>query len=268
MLQSSGPISLLDLKNEFSDTNPINLGDYYRGGALNTSSSTNVSTSGAISIGMFYGLSAVTYFNLDQVITTDTNKYDLQTQLINAGWNGTDLVNVTVTINQDIVVYSDNTAIPALSIPNTIPDGSTININNNGYIIGMGGAGSGSTGAKAGGPALNTSKPITVTNNGTIGGGGGGGGHYLGTFSIIYCGGGGQSGRVNSQGGTAGNPSNYGNPGTFQSYGAGSSSGGRGGRWGEAGITVYTAGGEGGAAVVGNSNITWVTTGTRFGAIT
>lgn len=267
MLQSSGPISLLDLKNEFSDTDPVNLGDYYRGGALNTSSSTNVPTSGAISIGMFYGLSAINSFNLNQTISADINKYNLQTQLVNAGWNGIDIVNVTVTINENIVVYSDNTAIPALSIPNTIPDGSTININNNGYIIGMGGSGGGnSNNATAGGPALQTSKPINVTNNGTIGGGGGGGSAYVSLGS--YGAGGGRTGRTNSAGGVG--SKSTGSNGTFSSPGIVNSPAGSGGNWGETGGAgnVTSGPGAGGAAVIGNSNITWVTTGTRFGAIT
>lgn len=273
MLQSSGPISLLDLKTEFSDTDPVNLGDYYRGGALNTSASTNVPTSGAISLGMFYGLSAVTYFNLNQTISADTNRYNLQAQLINAGWNGVDIVNATITINANIVVYSDDTAIPALSIPNTIPDGSIININNNGYIIGMGGAGGGfssTLAGKAGGPALSTQKPVSITNNGTIGGGGGGGGSIVsgGTFG----GGGGRTGRVNSIGGTS-SSGQGGQPGTFTSAGEGSGNitGGTnaGGDWGFYGKSngIY-AGGIGGAAVIGNSNITWIKTGTRLGGIT
>lgn len=33
-LQTSDQISLLDLKAEFSNTNPVNLGDYYRGVVL------------------------------------------------------------------------------------------------------------------------------------------------------------------------------------------------------------------------------------------
>lgn len=270
-LQSSGPISLLDLKNEFDGTNPVRLGDYYREGALNTSPSTNVPTSGAISIGMFYGVSAA--FVLNHAISSDTNKYDLHAQLINAGWDGTELVNVTITINANIVVYSDNTATPALSIPSTIPNGSLIHINNNGYIIGMGGAGGGfytSSHGQPGGPAIDAQKSVSITNNGTIGGGGGGGGAVSGGF--IAGGGGGRTGRVDSAPGTSPNWQ-PGKPGTFTSAGEGSSTIGdgtnAGGNWGEAGKNgnAYT-GGAGGAAVVGNSNVTWIVAGTIKGALT
>lgn len=274
-LQTSGQISLLDLKAEFSDTNPVNLGDYYRGGALNTSSSTNVSSNGAISIGMFYGLSAINYFNLNQTITTDTNRYDLHTQLTNAGWNGSDLVYVTITINTGIVIYSDDTSpsSPALSIPYTIPSGSVINIINNGYIIGMGGAAGNksSFGGRPGGTALSTKIPVTITNNGTIGGGGGGGSVVI-SSTFIYGGGGGRTGRVNSAGGTSTSGQN-GQPGTFTSAGEGSgniAAGGTnaGGNWGEAGKTGSSNGGAGGKAVAGNSHITWISTGTIMGTIT
>lgn len=56
-LQSSGPISLSDLQDEFGGSSPISLSEYYRGGAYTTDNNTNVPTSGAISIDDFYGAS-------------------------------------------------------------------------------------------------------------------------------------------------------------------------------------------------------------------
>lgn len=55
-LQSSGPISLVDIANEFSDTTPNSLSEFYRGGGKvpNISANNTVPTSGAISIGNFY----------------------------------------------------------------------------------------------------------------------------------------------------------------------------------------------------------------------
>lgn len=48
-LQSSGPISLLDIQNEFGGSNPIGINEYYGSGGA--------PSSGTISIGDFYGRS-------------------------------------------------------------------------------------------------------------------------------------------------------------------------------------------------------------------
>lgn len=60
-LQTSGPISNLDIQNEFGGSAPISLSEYYRGGPYTTSNNTSVPTSGAISLSNFYGAtSAIT----------------------------------------------------------------------------------------------------------------------------------------------------------------------------------------------------------------
>jgi len=61
-LQTSGAISLLDLKNEFGGSNPVRLSDYYRGGSIvpDIFNNQDVPTSGTIKISDFYGASAVT----------------------------------------------------------------------------------------------------------------------------------------------------------------------------------------------------------------
>lgn len=60
-LQTSGAISLLDIQNEFGGSNPININEYYRGGAYvpNITQNNNVPTSGTISLSNFYGATAV-----------------------------------------------------------------------------------------------------------------------------------------------------------------------------------------------------------------
>lgn len=157
----------------------------------------------------------------------------------------------------------------------------------------------------AGGLGLSVGAAITVTNNGTIAGGGGGGGGgggsnmNLGEGYTYGVGGGGGGGRssaaANSTGGTRASTawagSSVAGAGTVSAAGAGGvgsagyggnaqgASGGGGGSWGVSGSSGGTAppatfrgsGGSGGAAggaVSGNSNITWVATGTRLGAIT
>jgi hypothetical protein len=164
--------------------------------------------------------------------------------------------------------------------------GDTVSIINNGTIVGRGGGGGNagfSTGSGApgqrGGTALRVQRAATVTNNGTLAGGGGGGGGGNGRSvvdennqTINYQGGGGGGGRSGNVNSTAGNPG--GGAGTFSAaggggFGASGYSGASGGNWGAAGGNAFTGvGGAGGRSVVGDSNITWVATGTRIGAVT
>lgn len=137
------------------------------------------------------------------------------------------------------------------------------------------------------------------------GGGGGGGGNGYWFFYAPYSGGGGgggggRSGTTNSSGGSggvkgtsAGGNGSSGGAGTTSSAGGGGSGGGSspyrggngggGGSWGASGSSGAggqngtgggsgspgsgLGGGGGGAAVSGNGNITWLSTGTRLGAI-
>lgn len=160
--------------------------------------------------------------------------------------------------------------------------------------------------ATGGGAALsvNANCTATVTNNGTIagGGGGGGGGGRLIAAGSSYAPGGGGGGRSSlAANSVAGQPSGYdnysatpnGTTGNYYSAGSGgvgvilaanrySGSAGGGGAWGAAGaagqdafsqtvgdtVGIATTNGSGGSAVVGNSYVTWVATGTRLGALT
>ena len=60
-LQTSGTISIDDLRTEFGDTGSSSLGEFYRGGSLVPNTGTNVAvpTSGTISLSNFYGAAAV-----------------------------------------------------------------------------------------------------------------------------------------------------------------------------------------------------------------
>ena len=156
----------------------------------------------------------------------------------------------------------------------------------------------------AGGLALSVSSAISITNNGTIAGGGGGGGGGGVCGNVLIQGGGGGGGQssfsTNSAGGgmgprTAGSSGSNGNAGTYSAAGTGGApgpnytccgvtyyggAGGNGGSWGASGSTGSNgwsyvnapsnpgSGGSAGGAVTGNSNITWVATGTRYGSIT
>jgi hypothetical protein len=162
------------------------------------------------------------------------------------------------------------------------------------------------TAGSAGGLALSASVAVSINNVGTIGGGGGGGGggasyaQIGGDYPPSGSGGGGGGGRssaaANSAGGiwpfvtnfefggsngAAGTVNGAGAGGAGGNHGSGSTrggTGGTGGNWGSAGggggnaintgnYRAPAGGGSAGAAISGNSNITWLAFGTRLGGI-
>lgn len=186
-----------------------------------------------------------------------------------------------------------------------INNGVIVGMGGNGGNAGNGLYNTQATAGSAGGTAISVSSAVSINNAGTIagGGGGGGGGGAWSAGKQWTLGGGGGGGRssnaANSSGGAGSftpfggtSPGQPGGAGTYSSAGAGGArgnsggqfwggNGGNGGDWGSAGATGQTsqipygtnnipaqAGGSGGAAVSGNSNVTWIATGTRFGALT
>lgn len=152
-----------------------------------------------------------------------------------------------------VSIGATNSSTPAMTINLTGRD--TCYLENNGTIIGdggAGGAGSASTGGAggAGGDAVDTDGPTFINNAGTIGGGtggtGGGGGSGSNGKGCSYSAG--SAGAAGADGGGA-----AGSTGS-----TGSSSGGCSGRGGG-------AGGAAGDYISGNSNVVWVATGTRRG---
>jgi hypothetical protein len=153
---------------------------------------------------------------------------------------------------------------------------SAVSINNAGTIGGGGGGGGG------GGAGGDNGCNDNFSNFARIGGGGGGGGR---TGAAANSAGGSKGPTINS--GCSVVDSQNGSSGTQNAAGAGgaagyqeggayfSGAGGAGGGWGATGFSGaggHTSGGYGGGgaggAVSGNSNVTWIATGTRLGAIT
>lgn len=244
--------------------------------------------SGTISMSNLQGKSAV----LALTISGNTFNYDLRSAAIAAGWPGSSDVTVQATINPGVFVGSTSTGTFAFNVGSPWPAGSSLSLTNNGVIVGRGGNGgaavatpitgtvSGQPGFGAGG-GLFTSRPITITNNGSINGGGGGGGAGNSSQPLrgaLSTGGGGGGGIGGSSGGTP-----NGSGGTLTSAGVGgpgpgninASAGGPGGGYGSAGtpgspsptLGSAASGGAAGASVVGNSFISWPNTGTRNGPI-
>jgi hypothetical protein len=282
-------------------TQQTSMSQLYRGGGVvpDAASNSAIPTSGTISLSQFYNAAN----RIAQTITISSNQtnYVANTAKVTSYQAG--LMDITFVINSGIVVSSDNTSGLAFDVDTSWAAGDGVTIVNNGTIVGRGGNGgngesttgsisptySGLTAGAVGGQALRAQRAVSVNNTGTIaggGGGGGGGGGYWGGMNDPASGGGGGGGRsslTNSSGGTPG----PGGAGTFSSAGVGANGGespisngnggkgGNGGGWGATGATggstamrTGAAGGSAGAAVSGNSNITWVATGTRLGAIT
>lgn len=281
-LPSSGAISLSQVNTElgFGSTTQISLNDTSVRNLFGVGS-------GQISMSDGYGKQFVFTFSISSN-QTDAN---LRTLAVNAGWNQTSPVQAT--INSGVVISGGSLIYPAaLVVDGSWPNG--VELVNNGTIMGIGGNGgnggnggfSGATNGSAGatgGRGLLVSSALTLNNIGTIsGGGGGGGGGGADPFSSGSGGGGGRSSNINSSGGaggTVGAVGNSGGAGTYANYGlggaavAGGGAGGRGGARGSSGVagnssmTSGGAGGGAGQAINGNSNITYISTGTRTGPI-
>ena len=291
-LQSTGPLSLGDIGAEFGGTPPLSLSSYYGAAA-------GIPASGPLALSAFYGASSVFACQ----ITGNQSNLDLASYAISLGWDGAALLDVTIA--PGVILSASSTALAALTVTGSFPGG--VRLTNQGTIVGMGGAGGNGRGqlnansnglpGAPGGPALRTTVPLTLTNTGTIAGGGGGGGGGGGAqyYYVVIAGGGGGGGRTgltNSARGLAANSAGqnwgeqHGGVGTFSARGAGgargvyiyvaSGAGGAGGNWGangSAGVggnfpgSAGGAGGAAGAAVIGNAQITWITTGTRYGAL-
>ena len=286
-LPSSGTLSLGQIQTEFGGTNPIGMSEYYRGGAFVTSNNTSVPTSGTISINNFYGAVKQFAFTISASYTSVQN---LRTLAVAAGWNGSDPVLATISASAVLqgvpgvaANYTPGPGGDALIINGSFPSG--VGLINNGIIIGGGGAGGyaprGGTGQPggAGGRGIVVSIAVTITNNNVIGGGGGGGGGggSFGTGGVVYFPGSGGGGAPFGQGGSGdglygpGQTATFTTPGGSGPYDFGQ--GGTGGTYGNNGQagqpqnTPSGAGGVAGAAVTGNSFITWLAFGTRYGPI-
>lgn len=295
-LQTTGAISFSQIQSEFGGSDPISISEYYGRDIL--------PNNGTIKTSDFYGRQAEREITISS--NTTNLVLDEDYFITNASWNQTTGISVTIDSNIVIsgsTTASPALTFPSGSYPSglkLINNGTIVGDGGNGGIGGVSAVGSKTepTDGGSGGTSLAVFSLIEVENYGVIAGGGGGGGGGAGSFYFDGQaaatidgggGGGGQSGLTNSSGGGTRNGSaggQNGSPGTFNAPGAGGNggsfiwSGGRGGdggNWGAAGNngapsngqgkTGIGAGGSGGPAVQGDSNITWISTGTRLGAI-
>lgn len=273
-LPASGALSLSAINTEFGRGTNLNA---YRGtGWYTDAGGSGTFSTGTLSISEFYN-KRLTSPQFSFTIASNQTNANLRTLAVNAGWNQSS--KVVATINSGVYISANSTGTPGLTINGSFPGG--LNLINNGFIVGMGGAGGvgkssdgggtpfGGSAGSAGGGALSVSSAVTITNNGTIGGGGGGGGGGGTGYYVFYSvfsgagggGGGGRTGATNSSGGSGGVSStgagngSAGGAGTSASAGAAGTAGGtagyRGGNGGAGGS--WGAGGSSGAAGTGGS---------------
>jgi len=167
-LQASGAIKLSEIQSEFGGANPISMSEYYSGGSFVPAGTSGVPSSGAISVGAFYGASNQYSFS----ISSNTQDADIRALAVSDGWD--EQTPLVANISAGATLYSSSTSTGGAVVAGSFPGGLTIV--NSGNITGQGG-GAGSNG----GPALQitTGDAVSVTNNSGafIAGGGGGGGN-------------------------------------------------------------------------------------------
>lgn len=231
----------------------------------------------------------------DIILVQNTVNFNLHDRLIALGWNGTAVINTTVTVVSGVEVTSANVATPAFDTGALLPVGSTVVLNNRGAIVGKGATGSTSLAINASaGIGLSTSTPISVNNTGIIASGGYGGERFpveivsvfdpgAGSNGVYYHYGFGAGGGGGGAGYGAGGPRltssghdrdynncHTGNPGSLLYGGLGGdgaiSSAGSGSSGNKGGDLATSYVGRP-PAVTGNANITWIAAGTIYGTL-
>jgi hypothetical protein len=252
-LPASGALSINDINTLFARGNDLNS---YRSTTYYTSSAGPFTfSSGAISMSSFYGTGPSSARpSVSYTFTTSTANASLNIATIGGYTAGTS--DVTVTVNSSVYLYATSTGNAGLSLSGGT-SGDTLNLVNNGYIIGQAGNGANSGGtAPSGGPALSLGFYTTITNNSYIAGGGGGGGGYA-TVGGGGGAGGGNGGGSGGAGGGTGSAGANGSRNTCFLYAAGGGrqlpgSGGLGANF-ACGACLATGGGAGGGGGTRNN---------------
>lgn len=143
-----------------------------------------------------FGLAGRSRKRVSVTITSNVTNYTLDVSKITDYSTGN--TDITLYVSSAVYVYATTTSNAGLTVAALNAD-DTVEIINNGYIIGMGGAGTTGPNSlslipEAGGPALTVNRNVTITNNSYIAGGGGGGGGSRGSDTIYIGGGGGAGG--------------------------------------------------------------------------
>ena len=193
-VKSSGQLAMTEIAAEFGGDVPHAMSEYYGGGdKVPQGANPNVATSGMQKLSNYYNSVAATVL----AITSNTSNYNIKTAVLAAG--GDLNTPVILTVNSGVTVNSSSTANPAMKTDTGWGSGVTINITNNGTIIGANGS--------AGSSGSNSS--ANPSSGGGSGGAGAGGGCGVspgngGSGSAGATGSGSASGSNNGSNGTAG----------------------------------------------------------------
>ena len=161
-IKSSGsPLAITEIVDEFGGSTPHSLSEYYRDGGSVPGNNTSVSTSGTISMNMFYGC----VNEIGHVHNTTATDQNYATVF---GSNWASAVPKRITIASGVTIGGTGTN-NAMTIPSGM--GGTLIIDNAGTIEGHGGAAE-----TIGGTCIYVSSAgVTINNTGVIKAGGGGG---------------------------------------------------------------------------------------------
>ena len=164
-LQGSGQIEISEIAAEFGGSEPHALSEYYGGGDLvPAGANPNVATSGESQMSDYYNAVAATTLT----ISSNTNNYNIKTAVSSAG--GDQSTPVILTINAGVTVGSTATNTPAMKTDTGWSNGVTINITNNGSIVGASGSntsGNPSSGGGGGGSGNGGAGSAGSTGSGT-----------------------------------------------------------------------------------------------------
>lgn len=148
-VKSSGQLAISEIVAEFGGDAPHALSEYYGGaGLVPAGANPNVSTSGQTKFSNFYNSVAATVLN----ILSNTTNYNIKTAVQAAG--GDLNTPVILTIASGVTVSGSNASTPAMKTDTGWGSGVTINITNNGSIVGSSGtntSGNPSSGGGSGG---------------------------------------------------------------------------------------------------------------------
>lgn len=166
-LPASGQLSIADINTELNVA--VNTQRSFNETAMLTLAGLPL---GKLSISDFWGKA-----NGPKTVSITLSAHTLQKTITSADIPGYSASgnNIEIIIPAGIYIWSDSTAVAALTI--SLGASDVVTITNYGYIMGKGGDGGSSWNAMtAGGPAINTNVPLIINNvSGYIAGGGGGG---------------------------------------------------------------------------------------------
>lgn len=117
VLPSSGPMSVSQIQTEFCGVAPIEISEYYRGGAYVTQNNTNIPTSGTIAMSNFYGATRA------YIVTITFSRDASQKNYFYLNSPGLPTITITTNVNGggsvDTYYIPANTTFTVTSNPNT-----------------------------------------------------------------------------------------------------------------------------------------------------